>query len=279
MQVSKLETVNTRLIELLELHKKGKFRSYIDLYKCLVGYQDQQNEDDTDESSAHNGKERQTYWIAIEALRSHFEETKKAISHTLDFDRHRFFINNDYDWTYVEVTFGYESRYRSLVKLYVPVSYSDLPEAARLVFDFLFSLKKKFCYKIAHRDRRDNICIWIMRDEFEKVIHFLQTLKPQLLPAPTFCPEYKNIGVTRELMSSFNEIISSTLHTYLVDVENPTLANYIEFLDNYWSSRKDRSYTAEFDKQIIKRSLNCILHGKCPVTSDSAITDFDIEKD
>ncbi len=271
-QQSKIARVNGRLLEFKELFNQGKFPHYMDLYKNLVGYDDSKAGDESSKTK------HAVYWQELESLRKHIEELKESYPQPLRHDGHRFNTNNDYDWTYVEVTFGYQGSYLSLVKLYVPVAYSDLPRISKLVFDFLYERKKRFCYKVAHQHRKDNICIWIMREELENVITFLQSIKQDLLPAPTFCPEYADIGVTRELFSSFNEIIARTVYKFLPTIQVPTLETYIESIEKQWANEDKYSETFKFDKEVIRKSLGCILNGKCPVTSDLAITDFEVEE-
>ena len=261
LTVSKINRLDQFIISAQQHMRENKFKNdYANLYKYLIGYSLQSLTTDNED----------TYWQGINALESYFKKIQNKKEPCT-------FVNQDCDWTQVGATFKKEWPFlRSLVKLYVPVKYTDLSRIARILFDYLLDNKKSFFFKISQRDRTDNICIWIMRSEFEATIEFLQNLNASILPAPLFCPEYKNIGVTRELSESYNQAIASTLFRYIQKTENPTFADYVIFLND---GRRFKS-EFKFDKAIVIRSLKCIAYNQCPAMSNEFnIVDFDCDDD
>lgn len=225
------------------LLQTGRFPSYIDLYKHLVGFQ------------APTEKPRarifEADWAGLSTLRSVPYVT----------------VRDDEDWAYVKMIYpDSDPNYDDYIKLYVPVQEEHISKIAHTLFKFLLSCKDRFDCKVARKYRYDNLCVWIKPKELEPVIEFLQPIQDKLYPAPLFCPEYKNVGISRELHSSFNEVIASTLYLYLAKAQDPHLASYIGFLEETWSCEKDYSYS-KFDKEVVLKSLKCILHNHCPVTS------------
>ena len=60
-------------------------------------------------------------------------------------------VNDDYFWTYVEVTYGKKKSIFDFVKIYVPVKDSDVFMASEEIFKFLFFQRKNnFMLKNAH---------------------------------------------------------------------------------------------------------------------------------
>jgi len=276
--VAKIEAANQMLMDIQGLLNQGTFDCYTDLYKYLVGFEAKEKgatsvvAEDVEETP-----EEQEYWRKIYELTDYIKAKEAAFENNEQEYPH--LRTNIYDhWTQVELMVPERKLYRELVKLYIPVEYKDLPEIAREVFDFLLSEGHHFCYKFAHSERKDNICIWIRREQLERVVDFLETFKDKVLSAPFFCPEYRGFGVTRELGTSFNEMVASTLYRYLPEVPEPTVADYVSFLNNdaVW---KERCYS-EFDTQVVLRSLKCIRDKKCPtVEGDHNVADFIDEED
>ena len=61
-------------------------------------------------------------------------------------------------WIHVEARFENSYiDYQDLIKLYIPLEYSDLYHKARTIFDYLFSLKKRFCYKATYKKWQDTL--------------------------------------------------------------------------------------------------------------------------
>jgi len=256
MQLTKIDRANQRLSKMHNSFKAGLFPHYEELYKNLVGF-------------------------ALPLYRSPrlrndepIDPTQKSLDELLDYfeglKSKDFFVNADTHWTYIEYKCNQNIHkrpaYQSLIKLYAPVSNIDLPIIGRTIFDFLVQLDYQFFYKVAHKGRTDNICLWIQPIVFEAVITFLKGLQKHLLPAPTFCPEYHGIGITKELSSSFNEIIAYSLYKYFSYTNQPNVQEYFEFFDNEIARSKTRSYNA-FDVAVVSNSLQCIINNECPVNS------------
>lgn len=268
VKVTKLGIVQQTLLRIQSLQNDGWFPTYIELYKYLVGFPLPRFKPGRRESYDHPTDEysrNKIYWQALNQLREYFNEIKNIMRESAN-KRNYFYVNEDSHWTYIEARFTEErTELMTLIKVYIPVTYSELPHMARVIFDFLMNREKKFCYKIAHQDRQDNICVWICREELDEFIDFLQAFYDVLFRAPTFCPEYKHIGITRELHSSFNEIIAATLYRYLPKTLQPTLMEYVFYLENTWASQKFKDSYSAYDREIVLRSLKCILNNHCPV--------------
>jgi len=228
------------------LFKQGRFRDEIDLYKYIV------NLSPTTESVSEEEEKIREFQDYLAQLKDSFE------------DQEKFFIKRDAYWTYVEVEFKDAlPEYRDLVKIYAPVEYSYLTSMARYLFDYLYEQQKPFCFKIAHSHRLDNLCVWVTKEQFEKVIIFLQSFIDELLPAPLFYPEHFGIGVSRELTSSLNYMIAITLYKYLSQTEQPSLSDYVESVHRQLQQPSEEY--DNFDREIVLRSLMCILSSQCPV--------------
>ncbi len=228
----KKEVAHNALCDMHTLLKDGCFRHYEDLYKYLVGFSLPQAKPERESfASLEEPSERKPYQLALRDLSTYFRALKKEMREIHGAGYPELRVNEYGHWTQVEFRPDDKDAqsYRELIKLYVPVEYDILPWVARQVFEFLFKRRAHFCYKFAHAIRKDNICIWVRRDEVDVVMDFLQSFEEELLPAPIFCPEYKHIGVTRELDSSFNEVIACTLFQYLSEVASPALADYIRY--------------------------------------------------
>ena len=280
-KTNKITTAQEKLTEIKQLYDKGWFPDYYDLYRYLVGFPlPSKHPESPDKKYEPSSPYETRYFKGVEELRSHIERTTK-IKPWDPTTKQGYVINNDSYWTYIEYRTDDTRSIFSLVKLYVPVKPAYVPHTARIVFDFLFERNRRFYFKVAHNERTDTICAWILREELNLVIEFLQTIVSVLEPAPFFCPEYKSIGITRELDSSFNEMIASTLFTYLPQVKQPTLAGYIAYLENCWFGVSE-DYEADYDqhdRSIVLRSLKCIMFNECPVESTLyEIADFTCEK-
>jgi hypothetical protein len=112
--------------------------------------------------------------------------------------------------------------------------------------------------------------LWILPSELEIVIDFCTSSINGLLDAPIFTPEYNKVGISRELISSFNAIIAATLYRYLYMDSSPNLNRYIYFLENEkHNTQEDSSENFfkyyKFDREVILYSLKCIQQAKCPV--------------
>lgn len=118
---SKIERANQALVLMHSMLAKEMFPTYVELYKFLVGYH---------EFEEGEGEEKgKVSWDEIEKLRRHFETVKNEVR-SQD-EKNYFFVNKDYYWTYVEARFGgRQRRLMSLVKLYAPVEYKNLPPVA-----------------------------------------------------------------------------------------------------------------------------------------------------
>lgn len=267
MALTKLEYLDQTLHTLQSLLKKGHFRTEEDIYTYLVGCP-------LAESVTLTSKHKRSLFELRNYLLLIQEQQRKNQTESRYFSA----ISGPH-WIHAEARF--ESTYvgyQDLVKLYIPLEYKDLHHKARAIFDYLFSLKNRFCYKVMYKDRLDTLCIWITRSALDEVIDYLQSFLEHLLPAPTFCPTYRNIGITRELTTSFNDIIASTLFEYLQIAGTPVLSDYIEYLEQRKFSKTRYFASKEFDTGVVVRSLKCILYNTCPVNSERyTITHFNIE--
>lgn len=263
MPLTRLEYLNHTLYTLQSLLKEGHFRTEEDIYTYLVGCP-------VTETAILTNKHKKSLF----ELRTYFlllQEQQRRQTQSSYFSA----VSGPH-WIHVEARFeNAYIDYQDLIKLYIPLEYKELYHQARTIFDYLFSLKKRFCYKITYKNRQDTLCLWVTRSALEEVIEFLQSLTENLLPAPTFCPTYRSIGITRELTTSFNDIIASTLFEYLQIAHDPNLAGYIDYLEQRNFSKTSYFNSKEFDTGVVVRSLKCILYNNCPVTSQAyTITDF-----
>ena len=260
---SKITIIQQKLLTIQALQKEGWFPTYLDLYSYLIGFPLLNPCKHHSCDWPHQRIHTQKYRDAWQQFLVHINEVTR---HALLDKRNHFFLHEDAHWTYIEVASD-EQRIGliELIKLYVPAAYADVPRLAHDIFDFLFKRQRQFSFKVAHQERYDTICLWILREELEEVVDFLCLLP--LLPAPVFCPEYKNIGISRELETNFYEALASTLFMYLPTTQQPSLVDYIAFLECTWAStnKNSKDWYSDYDRMIILRSLKCMAYNTCPV--------------
>lgn len=128
--------------------------------------------------------------------------------------------------------------------------------------------------RITHRRRVDNICFWIKREEVEPVVDFLQSLKSYIIDPYYFYPEYRGIAITRELHTSYSELLANALFPYLRWQDDYSLNSFADWLDRD-DPHEPLDKKVSFDFEILIRSLRCIQHNISPVAdSPYNIVDF-----
>ena len=174
LTVSKINRLDQFIISAQQHMRENKFKNdYANLYKYWIGYSLQSLTTDNED----------TYWQGINALESYFKKIQNKKEPWT-------FVNQDCDWTQVGATFKKEWPFlRSLVKLYVPVKYTDLSRRARILFDYLLDNKKSFFLKY-HREIGLIVFVFGSCDRnLKRLSSFCEILMPLL--DRLFCPNIK----------------------------------------------------------------------------------------
>jgi hypothetical protein len=188
-----------------------------------------------------------------------------------DFKNHyrKIFTNfSNFNWVYIE---SYKQDYHSVferIKVYISPNKETASTIFLKILNDLWHLDLDFCAKLALVERDDRIILWVLPQDLEIVMEKVLTIcKKSLLPPPLFLPQYKGLGISRELDISYNEFIAKTLFEFIrlpMSEKHHTsdLNGFIDFLD---SKPKVVEPYSNFDKTIALISLNLIKDNISPL--------------
>lgn len=147
--------------------------------------------------------------------------------------------------------------------------------------------KHRFHAKVALDNRRDQICLWVSREDFFQLEGFLQKYNKDLYTALPFVAYRNNIGISREFWSwdSHNGVQAALITSYLKQVKDAETIDVVDMYAKYvraWNGdlKEDDLMTSEFKRSnaqefiVLLDSLDVML-GNSEITDDHILLNGD----
>ncbi len=173
----------------------------------------------------------------------------------------------------------------ALVKTYISVSKPlEVVHVFEDVLRFLIDNgTHRFKAKIAIRERKDHICLWLCREDFFLLEKYIVKYDEILESPLEFVPYRGKLGVTREFSSwlSYNGLLSELIEIYLKGIETRDEIDVIDMYSAYvkaWNGdlKEDNPFSEKYRESnaqellVLLESLNVIL-GNAAVGDDSIL--------
>lgn len=130
--------------------------------------------------------------------------------------------------------------------------------------------------RVTHRERVDNLCMWVKKEEVEPLVEFLQQYRPSIKEQFHFYPEHRGIAVTRELHTSYSHLVAEGLSCYMRGEDSVSVKGFADWLEmDDPDDPLEEGDKLFYDYGILARSLRCIEHNLSPLDdSPYTVADF-----
>jgi len=140
--------------------------------------------------------------------------------------------------------------------------------------------KERFHAKVARQRRKDQICLWVTREDFFLLEHDVKAMEDQFIPALMLIPYRGKMGISREFFTwnSHSGVQATMISAYLKSVGDRSRISLPDMLREYvraWNGDLDeehalsRAFKSSNAQELIVllESIHCIL-GNAEITDD-----------